>query len=278
MSPSKETALVLVPAVKARPRESKPSKPTRALPTNRVGFTKQLDILRALAAASEPDGKAVSNIDVSKIVGLHAATVGLGNPFLLDIQAVQRTGEGLVPSQEVVAFNRAYQWSPETAAQRLAPLIARTWFAAALLPKLQFGPMIVDKAVQELAMACSAPPAYRGQVETLIEYLKAAGIIIQDGNQVRISQNAPTSDAVGNGDASLAEPNAASPVQPRIMAPITSTFSSNPLAGVVQFNVSVKVDMQEVAGWRPDRIAALFAGIAQVLSAKGAVEEDSAGP
>jgi hypothetical protein len=34
--------------------------------------------------------------------------------------------------------------------------------------------------------------------------------------------------------------------------------------------------MQELANWRPDRISAFFAGIAQVLAAKGEVEEVAA--
>ena len=33
---------------------------------------------------------------------------------------------------------------------------------------------------------------------------------------------------------------------------------------MVQFDVSVRVDMKEFAGWKPDRIAAFFSGIAQV--------------
>lgn len=42
--------------------------------------------------------------------------------------------------------------------------------------------------------------------------------------------------------------------------------------GVVQFHVSVKVDMAEFAHWQADRIAAFFNGIAAVLAAKGALD------
>jgi hypothetical protein len=43
--------------------------------------------------------------------------------------------------------------------------------------------------------------------------------------------------------------------------------------GSVQFNISVKVDMTEFANWPPDLVTAFFGGIAQVLSAKAAVEK-----
>lgn len=48
----------------------------------------------------------------------------------------------------------------------------------------------------------------------------------------------------------------------------------SPTEGVVQFHVSVKVDMKEFAGWEADRITAFFNGIAQVLAAKSAIEKD----
>lgn len=59
--------------------------------------------------------------------------------------------------------------------------------------------------------------------------------------------------------------------------PTRSPFSA-PTEGVVQFHVSVKVDMNEFEGWQPERIAAFFGGIAQVLSAKGAIERSTTAP
>ena len=43
----------------------------------------------------------------------------------------------------------------------------------------------------------------------------------------------------------------------------------------MQFNVSVKVNMQEFAGWQAERVTAFFNGIAQVLAAKGALEKEA---
>jgi hypothetical protein len=55
-----------------------------------------------------------------------------------------------------------------------------------------------------------------------------------------------------------------------------STAFVSDAAGVVQFNISVKVDMTEFATWTPERIAAFFAGVAAVLAAKGKMEKENA--
>ena len=48
--------------------------------------------------------------------------------------------------------------------------------------------------------------------------------------------------------------------------------------GAVNFNVSVRVDMGEFASWKPERIAAFFNGMAQVLAAKADVEKSGSEP
>ena len=47
--------------------------------------------------------------------------------------------------------------------------------------------------------------------------------------------------------------------------------------GVIQFQIDVRVDLKEISGWRPDRIAAFFSGIAQVVAAKGQLEKNVSG-
>jgi hypothetical protein len=55
-------------------------------------------------------------------------------------------------------------------------------------------------------------------------------------------------------------------------APMTQAFV-NPAMEGINFQVSLKVTMAEIAGWEPDRITAFFAGLAQVIAAKGRLEE-----
>ena len=51
--------------------------------------------------------------------------------------------------------------------------------------------------------------------------------------------------------------------------PMVSKAFKLPTDGIVQFHVSVKVNMAEFAGWEPSKIQAFFSGIAKVLAANG---------
>jgi hypothetical protein len=46
-----------------------------------------------------------------------------------------------------------------------------------------------------------------------------------------------------------------------------------PCQGAAHFNVSVRVGVNEFDGWKPEQIAAFFAGIAEVLKAKERAEK-----
>lgn len=253
-------------------------RPSRALPTNRVAFQKQLDILRAFGASSDPPGQPVRNVDVSKLVKLNQTTVGLITPFFVEIGLLQRTVDGLIPVPEVVEFNQAFKWSPETASNRLAPVISKTWFANALMVKLRFSAMSESDAIQELALASSAGPAYRSQVDTLLDYLHVAGVVVRENGQVRQGRTTGGASQTGNGASGSPVPGEHRPEsETHRQVPVATSFVHSS-AGVVQFNISVKVDMSEFAGWQPDRISAFFAGVAQVLAAKGSLEEESSTP
>ncbi|WP_152602756.1 hypothetical protein [Caballeronia sordidicola] len=158
------------------------SKPRRALPTDRTTFSKQLDILRAYAAASGPEKKAVSNDDVAKIVNIHFGTVSNCNPFFLEVGLLRREKNQNVPADEVFAYAERYKWEPDAAAQKLGPLFANLWFATALIPKLSFRSLSANEAVSFLADEAAAGPEYKEQLVLLLSYLRAAGIItIENG-------------------------------------------------------------------------------------------------
>jgi hypothetical protein len=216
----------------------------------------------------------VSNTEVAKIVDLHSATVGLTTPFFADVGLLRKTPDGLVPAAEVSEFTRAHEWNPETAFHRLAPLLKHAWFFTRLLPKLRFRALSRNEALQELALEAEAAPAYRGQLDTLLDYLAAAGLVATESDQVRLLQRGTTDDAEPAAQSDPRDRDAGHPSHPH--SPVATAFA-NPAAGIVQFNINVKVDVSEFAGWDPSRISAFFAGIAQVLAAKGAIEERASG-
>jgi hypothetical protein len=168
------------------------NRPAKTLPTDRVGFDKQLSILRGYAAASGPEKKAVSNADVSKIVGIHAGSISNCNPFFGDAGLLIRDGLKYRPSEEVFAYSSSYQWDQEKAALKLAPVIQSTWFAATLMPKLAFRSFTKDEAVTFLAEEAKASPEYKVHLELLLDYLKASGVVAIEGNMVATVPGART--------------------------------------------------------------------------------------
>ena len=260
-------------AKKAAPVANSGSKPNKYLPTDRITFPRQLDLLRGWAAASGPTSKVVSNNDVGPIVKMTGSTVSMNNAFYSQNGFLLKADGGYIPAPEVFSFLRNYEWSPESAFTRLAPILNKTWFADVLLPNLSFRPMTTDEAIQLLADACTAGPDYRSQLRLLLDYLGNGGLIEWDGNQVRkgaLSVTATTTTAPNTDipQTSSNPPPTASEPSKRVGPTFFGTTE-----GAVNFNVSVRVDMGEFANWKPERIAAFFNGMAQVLAAKADVEK-----
>jgi len=240
------------------------SKPSKILPTDRIAFDRQLDILRAYAAASGPSCIAVTNKDVASIVRMASSTVGYTNTFFVENGFLTKLDNGFVPVEEVFAFSRAYEWNPETATHRLAPIVMRSWFGQVILPRVSFDAIPVGEAIQVLADACNAGTDFKKQIELLLDFVLAAGVNERDGTSIKKAALArPT-----------AEPKRQEPER-ESLRPSVNTMFTQPTEGVVQFHVSVKVDMAEFAGWKPDRISAFFGGIARVLAAKSQLERDA---
>ncbi|HEV8642347.1 MAG TPA: hypothetical protein VGV13_14715 [Methylomirabilota bacterium] len=252
--------------------KTKKQRPTKILPTERITHSKQLDLLRAYAAVYATTPKPVTNNDVSEIVNLTASTVSLANAFFADTGLMTRAEGGYVPSADVVNYQRAYQWNKETASHKLAPMISETWFAKALTPRLSFQAMEENEAIATLAEVSAAGREYRPQLKICVDYMVSAGLVQRDGTMLNIVRaGAPTSAAPNGGP--MTQTEVKDPPLSKTAA-IATTFST-PVEGIVQFNVSVRVNMQEFAGWQPDRIAAFFSGLAQVLAAKGAIEKEA---
>lgn len=263
-------------------------RPTKSLPTDRITFQKQISLLRAYAAASGVKGRTVKVAEVADIAKMSTTTVSVTNGFFGSIGLLLRSEAGLLPSQAVIDFGQAFEWQPDVAGRKLAPVIEQTWFAQNLLRKLTLYPMSVEQAVIELAQDSNAPTAYKNQVRMLIDYLELAGLVIREGEMLKrnanwsetepkaavdADQDAPDDDSLSTTVEEEVKPRPAS--QPR-SASFPNLFTSM-TSGAVRFNISIEVNMEEFATWEADRLAAFFNGIAQVLAAKAAVEKEGRG-
>lgn len=171
---------ILRPRVKSR----------KALPTDRVTFVKQLDILRAAAAASGPTRKPVSNDDIAKVVNIHFNSISNCNPFFLETGLFTRQKHQNIPCDEVFAYAERYEWEQDKAAYKLAPVIRKTWFCLTLIPKLTFRSLLLDEAISFLADEAGASKEYRDQLAVLIEYMRVAGIVSIEGSTVSLIKGA----------------------------------------------------------------------------------------
>jgi hypothetical protein len=246
------------------------SKPNKTLPTDRITFSKQLTILRSYAAASTTSpNKVVANAQVAGIVEMTAATISLANPFLASIVLLQKTEGGYIPSEEVIGFQRAFEWNPDTAGQKLAEPIRQSWFGQALLSKLSVRSMSEDEALADLASASGASTEYKGQLRVLLDYLATAGLIQNEGGQVRAARSNGQPDRIPQSRPEIKQQER-EPTQSK--SNVATAFSQTP-EGAVNFHITVRVEMKEFANWKPERIAAFFNGIATVLAAEANVEQ-----
>lgn len=236
----------------------KRSRPNKTLPSDRISFAKQLDVLRAYVAASAGGTRPCSLSEVAAVVRFNPNTVSLANPFYTSIGLIQRTEGGFLPNADVLSFQQAYEWDAETAPQKLAPTLREQWFFEALSPRLSFGALDEDAAIAILAENSGSGPEYKTNLRLLLEYLSVAALIIRDGGQVKPSRTVQPKPVPNNPEGSDSHHS------PRMSPPAPKGAS-----GKIQINVSIDVDMTQLAVWQPDRIASFFAGIAQVIAAKG---------
>jgi hypothetical protein len=186
------------------------TKLTRVLPTDRVGFERQLEILRAYAVASGHEKKTVNNGQVAAILsGIVPSSISLCNQFFSDCGALVAEGRKQLPSDAVFDYQQAYEWDPETAGQKLHSIFSRTWGAKVLLPRLSFRSLSREEAIGFLAEESRAQKAHRRRLSVLLEFLNAAGVVEIDGNVVSRGQ------LNGNHEQSSNEPPAVDSNQPR---------------------------------------------------------------
>ena len=244
-------------------------KPTRTLPTDRINPSKQLEVLRAYAAASDLGTKSATVGAVAEMMKMASSTLALMHPFFASIGLLQRTDTGAyTPSLDVVNFLRSYDWNAETASHKLAGPMKDAWFGQALCARLRFKNIDEDEAISLLGESCGASRDYESQLRTIIDLMELCGVVQRDGHQIRAVKENDAPSATGTST----EPAASIENMTAKSAPKIATTFVQATGGSIQFGVNLQVDMQELATWRPDRITAFFAGVAQVLAAKASVE------
>lgn len=249
---------------KKRPRSAK------YLPTDRIAFAKQADLLRSYGVVYEGKNAPVNNQEVGPVAGLTASTSTLLNPFFVESGFLQKAEGGFVPADEVVAYARAHGFDADTAGHKLRPVVERTWFSQALKPHLLMGSREEVQALGILADAASASAEHRSSLRVLLDYLHLAGLIERDGSTIRARKQS-AGDSHSSSDRAMQEP----PPPPPPKNPRKDSHAEGSDHGdgqILRFSISVDIDVSEVSRWEPERITAFFGGVAQVLAAKAALK------
>lgn len=90
-----------------------------------------------------------------------------------------------LPAPEVIAFNRAAERDPDNAAQKLAPSVLGS--CRCLLPRLRLSTTMEEReAVEILAVESAASLQHQTELEKLLDYGAASGLIQRENGIVRI--------------------------------------------------------------------------------------------
>ena len=166
-------------------------RPTPHSQRTRIAFSKQLDILRAFGAASEPDGHPMNNADVAGMVGLTAGTVSMINGFFLRIFNCCSEQEMVyVRVLRCSRYNRTRR-NAETAPRQLAPAIQRSWFAQAFMPKLRFKAISEDEAVRHWHRQPQQDRITAARSRRYLNISQVCGIVARENGQIRLLQQQP---------------------------------------------------------------------------------------
>ncbi len=260
------------PIRKERPANGKATnkgQPTKPLPTRRMAFNKQIELLRAYPAICGSSPRPVSNAEVAPLIDLAPETVSFATSFFVAIGLLERNESGFIPGPELMAFHHAHQWNPGTALHKLAPAFGRAWFCDALLPRIRFRTLTEEEAITVLAEASAAPRDFKSQIRLILDYLEAVGIIIKENGSVKLAPpgNDPQPEFERNGSQTTN-----GEVAERTTGQVITAFSKAG-QGRIQLSIDIDVDMNEMAKWSPALITAFLGGIAQVLTAKGMIEK-----
>ena len=257
-------------SAKSRPRTTHP------LPTDRIAYNKQLEVIRAFAVAAADNGGVASNPNVADLTKMSHHTVALATPFFVDAGLLSRADRGRFrPSDAVTEYSRAHQWSPDRAGAYLAPLFRKAWFGQVILSRVAVTAREEDEILIALSAAAGASPEHRQQLSMVIDFAVLSGIVARSGTQLVAATTTTPASGADQESGSIAPVVAERPKAGSHKEGVSTDFSQDPTEGYVEFHVNVKMRTTEFATWRPERISAFFGGIAQVLAAKGRIEEDA---
>lgn len=258
-------------------RATKKARAEKSLPTDRLRFDNQVAVLRYVAQVSGSARKGSTAEDMSAAIDLKGGTGGLNSKFFRDAGWFESVGRGeYTASAGAIAWYQHIGIDPDAqydAAAQMRDEVKRSWFWEAVEPLLASGLPVTERVVLLTLAKAAGANNHTVQLTMIIEWLAWVGLVIREGDQVKLRELAPAGpgaedlgaedvDDEAEVDAQAArEPNEdnGAHVTRQPAAAAQSAAASDPGA-LVSFNLSVRLtadDMQTLDQDQRDFILAL---------------------
>jgi hypothetical protein len=249
----------------ARPRAEK------ALPTDRLKFDNQLKVLRNVAITSGNNRRGSTAEAMSAAIDLSGGTGGLNSRFFRSAGWFESVGRGeYTASPGTLAWNQHTSIDPDARYEATALMrteVKGSWFWETLEPLLVTGqPVAIKLALLELAKAAGATN-HAAQLETIVQWLVWVGLIVREGDQIRLRPTEPAfekaasgADATHAGDPIDSGDDVMSAALAGSFSTSEQTSTSSDSDAIVSFNMSVRLtaaDMQSLDQEQRDFVLAL---------------------
>jgi hypothetical protein len=246
-------------------------RPDRSLPTDRLSFEKQVEVLRSIAQLSGSNRRPVTAEALSNAIGLKGNTGGLSNKFFMDSGWVDFAGRGNYTAAEpLLEFHRALNFEPENhhgARQHLQDPVRGSWYWAEVHPLLEGGSVKESVVLYELSKAAGAADR-RPQLLLILQWLEWVGLVQRDGEMVSLptspSSEVPDSEtsvdeAAGTVDSSSNQRDVGEsrPSEKVADATAQSPAGVDPSA-LVSFNFSVRITADDAAKMSNENLRSLL--------------------
>ncbi|UUZ57652.1 hypothetical protein [Nocardioides sp. B-3] len=216
---------------------------------------------------------------MSAAINLGSGTGGLNSRFFRSANWFESVGRGeYTASAGVLAYHQHITIDPDAqheATKKMRDEVCSSWFWETLEPMLASGhPISIKLAILELAKAAGAS-SHTDQLETIVEWLEWVGLIVREGDQIRlrvtteggaeVQREDNTVEGVTNNNFDETEgvPSVdGDEVVPKAEPSTTSAAAVSPgdLDAIVSFNMSVRLtaaDMKSLDREQRDFVLAL---------------------
>lgn len=169
-------------------RSASKARPERPIPTDRLKFDNQVEVLKQVASMSGNNRKGVDAETMSAAINLRGGTGGLNSRFFRAAGWFEAVGRGeYTASDGLLQYWRHINVDPEdhqAATAGMRSEVKRSWFWDVVGPMLENGHPVREKAMLlQLATAANATD-HRAQLETIIDWLVWVGLVRRDGESV----------------------------------------------------------------------------------------------